>query len=69
LHSLPGDVRLVTCATRTRLMGCAHSRGVSGWLHGGLQVMILNVVNPPGRGRTRFIRGLRMIKHYMIGRD
>jgi hypothetical protein len=28
-HSLPGGVRLVTCATRTRLMGCTHSRGVS----------------------------------------
>jgi hypothetical protein len=24
---------LVTCATRTRLMGCTHSRGVSDWLH------------------------------------
>jgi hypothetical protein len=32
LHSLPGGVRLVTCATRTRLMGCTHSRGVSDWL-------------------------------------
>jgi cytochrome P450 len=30
LHSLPGVVRLVTCVTRTRLMGCTHSRGVSG---------------------------------------
>jgi hypothetical protein len=28
---LPGGVGLVTCATRTRLMGCAHSGGVSGW--------------------------------------
>jgi hypothetical protein len=27
LRSLPGGVRLVTRATRTRLMGCAHSRG------------------------------------------
>jgi hypothetical protein len=34
LHSLPGGVRLVTCATRTRLMGCTHSRGVSAWLRG-----------------------------------
>jgi hypothetical protein len=25
LHSLPGGVRLVTRATRTRLMGCTHS--------------------------------------------
>jgi hypothetical protein len=30
---LPGGVRLVTRATRTQLMGCTHSRGVSGWLH------------------------------------
>jgi hypothetical protein len=34
LHSLPGGVTLVTWATRTRLMGCTHSRGVSDWLHG-----------------------------------
>jgi catalase (peroxidase I) len=33
LHSLPGGVRLAICATRTRLMGCTHSRGVSDWLH------------------------------------
>jgi hypothetical protein len=33
LHSLPGGVSLVTRATRTRLMGCTHSRGVSAWLH------------------------------------
>jgi hypothetical protein len=33
LHSLPGGGRLVAWATRTRLMGCTHSRGVSGWLH------------------------------------
>jgi hypothetical protein len=32
--SLPGGVRLVTCATRTRLMGCTHSRGVSDCLRG-----------------------------------
>jgi hypothetical protein len=31
--SLPGDVKLVTCATRTRLMGCTHSRGMSDWSH------------------------------------
>jgi hypothetical protein len=31
---LPGCVRLVTCATRTRLMGCTHSRGVSDWIRG-----------------------------------
>jgi hypothetical protein len=31
--SLPGGVGLATCATRTRLMGCTHSRGVSDWLH------------------------------------
>jgi hypothetical protein len=30
---LPGGVRLVTCATRTRLMGCTHSRGPSDWSH------------------------------------
>jgi hypothetical protein len=34
LHSLPGGVRLATCATITRLMGCTHSQGVSDWLHG-----------------------------------
>jgi hypothetical protein len=35
LRSLPGGgVGLVTCATRTRLMGCAHSpAGVSAWSH------------------------------------
>jgi hypothetical protein len=33
LRSLPGGVRLVTCATRTRLVGCIHSREVSDWLH------------------------------------
>jgi hypothetical protein len=33
-HSLPGGVRLVTCATRTLLMGCTHSRVVSDWLRG-----------------------------------
>ena len=33
LPPLPGGVRLVTRATRTRLMGCTHSRGVSAWLH------------------------------------
>jgi hypothetical protein len=35
LHSLPGGVRLVTCATRTRLMGCTLTPGaVSDWSHG-----------------------------------
>jgi hypothetical protein len=34
LHSLPGGVRLVTWTTRTGLMGCTHSRGVSDWLQG-----------------------------------
>jgi hypothetical protein len=31
--SLLGGVRLATWTTRTRLMGCTHSRGVSDWPH------------------------------------
>jgi hypothetical protein len=31
LHSLPGCVRLVTCATRTRLMGRHHCLAVINW--------------------------------------
>jgi hypothetical protein len=58
LDSLPGGVRLATCATRTRLMGCANSTyglreppGVSDWL--GLHslpggVRLVRVVLTPG---------------------
>jgi hypothetical protein len=48
LHSLPGDVRLVAWATRTRLMGCTHSRGVADWLHGRPELDLWVALTPGG---------------------
>jgi hypothetical protein len=47
-HSLPGGVRLVTCATRTPLMGRTHSRGVSDWLHVRPELHLWVALTPGG---------------------
>jgi hypothetical protein len=54
LHALPGGVGLVTCATRTRLMGCTHSRGVSDWLRVRPE-LDLWVARTPGGCRIAYV--------------